>query len=257
MRIRGYAPATPCWAELATSDPAAATIFYSGLFGWQVTQDAAGRTIFTLGDLVVAGVAPVSDGRPPVWLTYISTEDLAATAEQVTLAGGAVLQPPSRVGEQGQQALFTDCEGAVFGAWQAGRFRGAQLANEANAVLWSDVATWDVAGVATFYGKVFGWAEKPGSIPTGFDYREWSVSNRVVAGLTPMSDMFPPDTPAHWRTTVEVDDCDAAASRCTELGGQVVVGPLDVKVGQYAQLIDPQGAPLGVIELVPELRLTP
>jgi predicted enzyme related to lactoylglutathione lyase len=257
VRIRGYAPATPCWAELTSSDPAASTEFYCGLFGWRTMTTEIGSTVFTLRELVCAGLAPaVVADQPSAWMTYISTEDIVATAEQVAMAGGSVLQPPTEVGGRGTVAMFADPEGAVFGVWQRGTFSGAQVANEAGAVCWSDVATRDTAGASSFYGKVFNWVDQDGSVPTGFDYREWSVNNRVVAGLTIMGPQFPAEAPAHWRTTVEVDDCAAVATRCAELGGQVVAGPLDVNVGSYAHLIDPLGGSLGVIELIPELRLT-
>jgi len=39
MRIRGFAPATPCWVELASADPARAADFYAGLFGWEPAGD--------------------------------------------------------------------------------------------------------------------------------------------------------------------------------------------------------------------------
>lgn len=258
MRIRGYAPATPCWSELASPDPAAAGAFYSGLFGWGVEVTEVGSHMFTMGGLAVAGMVQTAvPDQPSAWFTYMSTEDIAATTEAVTTAGGVVLRPPTDVSDRGQLALFADSEGAAFAVWQRGTFRGAQLASEPGAVCWSELATRDVAATSAFYGKVFGWTDQPGSVVTGHEYFEWSVNNRVVGGMIPMGEQFPPEVPSHWRTTVEVDDCAAVVDRCRELGGQVLVGPLDVLVGQYAQLLDPLGAALGVIDLIPELRLTP
>lgn len=257
MRIRGYAPATPCWTELASNDPAASAAFYSGLFGWHAAPTDVGSTVFTRDELAVTGMVPTTEDQPTFWLTYFSTEDIAATAGRVTDAGGTVLRPPTEVGTRGQLALFADPEGAVFGVWQRGTFRGAQLVSEPNTVCWSDVASRDMAGASAFYGKVFGWADQPGGLATTFEYWEWSVDNRVVAGMIPMGEQFPDEVPAHWRTTFEVEDCAATAARCAELGGQALMGPLDAVVGQYAQLMDPQGGLFGVIELIPELRLTP
>ena len=39
MRIRGFAPSTPCWVELTTADPARAAGFYADLFGWRIEGD--------------------------------------------------------------------------------------------------------------------------------------------------------------------------------------------------------------------------
>jgi uncharacterized protein len=255
VRVRGYAPATPCWAELASADPAAAVDFYRRLFGWDATTVHPDRIHFTLRGLAVAGLVPAR--KRSAWRAYVSSEDIGGTVEAVAAAGGRVISPPAEAGELGRAALVTDAEGAAFGLWQRDRFAGAQVVSERDTVCWSEVATRDPAGATAFYGKVFGWVDQPGQMPTSYQYREWRTGNRVVGGMIPMGDMFPPDVPPHWRITVEVDVCAVAAQRCADLGGQVFLGPVDLGIGQYAQLFDPQGAAFGVIEPLPELRLAP
>lgn len=256
MRVRGHTVATPCWTELSSVDPAAAAAFYSELFGWRAQATELGSTVFHSRDLVAAGVVG-SDGQQSAWVTYFATDDIEAALEAIQVAGGATLRPPAQVGERGRAALAADAEGAVFGLWQRGTFAGVQVVSEPNAVCWHEVNTRDPAGAATFYGKVFGWTDQKGQLPSLYDYWEWWVHSRVVAGMVPMDARYPAEVPAYWRTTIEVDDCAAIAARGVELGGQVMIGPLDVGVGQYAQLLDPQGASFGVIELLPELRLAP
>jgi len=60
-----YSPGTFCWADLATSDPAAAKDFYTGLFGWEVEDMPAGEgavySMFRIGD----ARSPRSTGSPP------------------------------------------------------------------------------------------------------------------------------------------------------------------------------------------------
>ena len=82
MRVRGYAPATPCWTVLSSADPGASADFYGGLFGWTTAAADDGTTTFLLRDLAVAGLA-AAPGRPSAWLTYVSTEDIEATAGRV------------------------------------------------------------------------------------------------------------------------------------------------------------------------------
>jgi uncharacterized protein len=256
VRVRGYASATPCWAELASTDPASAVDFYHQLFGWRATTVDAGTTIFTLRDLAVAGLTRAR--KRSAWRAYISTENMTATVAAVTAAGGEVLRPPADTDGRGQGALVADAEGAAFGLWQRGTFAGAQVISERDATCWSEVASRDPARATAFYGQVFGWVDRPGAMPTTYEYREWQVGNRVVGGLIPMTgDYFPAEIPPHWRVTVEVDRCDETASGCASLGGHVFLGPIDIGIGQFAQLFDPQGAPLGVIEPLPELRVTP
>ncbi len=71
MRIRGFAPSTPCWVELTTTDPARAAAFYAGLFGWETDGNR-----FLLDGRAVAGLARSRPDHPEGWLTYLATTDL-------------------------------------------------------------------------------------------------------------------------------------------------------------------------------------
>ncbi|GAA4243544.1 VOC family protein [Dactylosporangium darangshiense] len=253
MRVRGYAPATPCWSVLSSGDAAAATRFYCELFGWTAEPAEDGTTTFLLHGLAVAGLAPAPGGRA-AWLTYVSTEDVEATAALVTAAGGTVLQPPADLAGRGRAALFVDPASAVFGAWQRGRFAGAQVANESFAICWSETVTRDIAGAAEFYGKVFGWTEQQGTAVEEHEYHEWISTNRVVGGMSPMGEQYPPETPQHWRTIFAIDDCAGFVARAQELGGRVLAGPIDAGIGFAAQVMDPTGGMFLAIDMLPELR---
>ena len=61
-----------------------------------------------------------------------------------------------------------------------------------------------------------------------------------------------PDTPAHWGVTFAVDDADAIAERATELGGEVVVPPIDAPWVRMTVISDPQGATFIASKFVPE-----
>lgn len=256
MRVRGFAPATPCWAQLSTPDPGAVVGFYEGLFDWRAETTDVGLTIFRLGDLAVAGATTGAPDQHPVWMTYIATDDVDATTDTASTAGGSVVAPAAALGDLGRHALVADAEGAVFGVWHRGTFQGAQVVSEAGAVSWNELASRDPASARDFYQRTLGWTDHDPVFDTGYDYREWYADNRTVAGLTPMDGQYPDDIPPHWRTIVETHDCAGLVDRCGELGGVVQFGPLDVGVGQYAQLSDPSGGSFGVVELLPELRVT-
>jgi len=49
---------------------------------------------------------------------------------------------------------------------------------------------------------------------------------------------------------VAVEDTDATAARCEELGGRVPQAPFDTPRGRAAVLTDPQGAAFSLIALV-------
>lgn len=263
MRVRGYAPATPCWAVLRSGDVGRAADFYGGVFGW-TTATHDGATVFMLRDLAVAGLTEISATAGPAeqrpgWLTHISTDDIDATSHRVVDAGGTVLRPATDVGERGRSAVFADSLGAVFGVWQRGTtagaaFAGAQVVDEPGAVTWSEVVTRDTPATAAFYGNVFGWTKQVGTATAEHEYYEWLAANRVVGGISMMDGgHYPPGTPPHWRTILQVDDCARVVGRTAELGGSVLAGPLDAGIGQAAYIADPTGGTLLVVEPLPEL----
>jgi uncharacterized protein len=250
MRIRGYAPGAPCWADVASPDVATTAAFYRELFGWVLD----GR-VFRLRNEIVAGVVPLAAHHPPAWLPYIATDDAAAIAQAVVAAGGQVRVPPQPVGDLGHAAVFGDREGATFAAWQRGTRFGAHLSMEPGALCWFELATRDVAGASTFYRAVFGWdvvnaAANPGDDP----YYEWHQHGDTVGGMVPLDHRFPADIPAHWTTCFMVGDCANACDRVAELGGRVARKPMAVAGGWYARVADPTGAHFALIELADELR---
>jgi predicted enzyme related to lactoylglutathione lyase len=236
----------PCWAELRSADPPVAAEFYRELFGWAYEPDAGW---FRRGGLAVAGLVRPGDG-PRGWLTYLATDEVAGLTDLAVDAGGALLLAPVEIPGRGRAALLADPAGAVFGAWQRGRFAGAQVGSEPGTVCWSELVTPDVPGSTAFYSKVFGWTAQPGELAPGLEYQEWIVGEQIVGGMYEV----PVGVHAQWRSTIEVADLAAVRRRCLDLAGRVLLEPIDVAVGRYARLADPEGAGFGVVELVPELR---
>jgi uncharacterized protein len=131
----GYPAGTPCWVDVSTRDLDATKAFYTGLFGWEPSTDprpeAGGYTMFRLRGKEVAAASPVRQGEaPPVWSTYIATDEVDATAAKIREAGGSIVVEPFDVLDAGRMAFASDPTGGVFGVWQAGRHKGAQLVND-------------------------------------------------------------------------------------------------------------------------------
>ena len=190
-------------------------------------------------------------------------------------AGGRVLSEPFDVMDSGRMAVFTDPEGAVFAVWQAKQHKGSRIVNEHGSLNFNNLNTRDPEGAKAFYGAVFGWdtleldggfqmwtlpgygdhleLDNPGmrknmaevGAPEGFE--------DVVASLAPIPD-DQPDTPPHWGLTFAVDDADAIAKAATELGGTVVVPPIDAPWVRMTVITDPQGATFTASKYVPENR---
>jgi len=112
---------------------------------------------------------------------------------------------------------------------------------------WSELTTTDPDAAARFYGQLFGWVVKDMGAEMG-SYRVASVGDDQVAGIMSLPPDAPPMPPS-WGCYVTVDDLDATLARCTELGGQVLMPPMEVPtVGRMAVIRDPQGAALSVMQ---------
>ena len=243
----------PTWVDLGTSDLAAATAFYTGLFGWTANvspdEQYGGYTIYTLDGAPVAGAGPLfAEGQPVTWSSYFADPDADATAERVEAAGGRVLVPPFDVGDQGRMAAFLDPAGAAFSVWQAGAMPGAEVFDTPGALTWTELLTRDVDGAVAFYGAVFGW-EAQHSLMSYGPYTVWRLGDRPVAAMKPMlGPGWPTDLAPHWLSYFQVADCDAAVARAVGLGGSVSAPAADFEFGRFAGLRDPQGALFAVLQ---------
>jgi uncharacterized protein len=118
-RITGV-PGTLCWADLSTTDPAAASRFYSGLFGWKVMageKDPSGYLHIQNGEAFIGGIPPAQHhpaGVPPHWLSYFLVADVDASAARAKELGAKVLFGPMTMEDVGRWAVVQDPQGAAF-----------------------------------------------------------------------------------------------------------------------------------------------
>ncbi len=248
-----YAPGTPCWVDLATTDPAAAKDFYAALFGWTYDdQDTGGGGVYSIvakDGKVVGGLAQQSPdmkaaGAPPMWSTYVAVADADASASKVEDAGGNVMAPPFDVMEAGRMSVCADPSGAVFCLWQGKSVPGAMIVNEPGAFTWNELLSPDVEGKeAAFYQAVFGWEANTQEMGP-MRYTEFRLNGAPVAGgMKPPMDGIPPN----WGVYFQVTDTDQTVETATARGASVLNPPTDIPPGRFAVLMDPQGAPFNVI----------
>jgi hypothetical protein len=192
----------------------------------------------------------MQEGQPTVWATYVTVEDADAAAASVAGAGGSVLVEPMDVMDLGRMAFFSDPAGAAFGVWQPKGFAGADLVNTPNSLCWNEVLTRDAEAGKAFYPAVFGWvAGRPGFEGAPDTYVIWELDGSPVGGQMQMADeWFPPEVPSHWSVCFAVADCDATVATALELGAIVTTEPMDMAIGRFAGLIDPQGASFAVMQ---------
>jgi predicted enzyme related to lactoylglutathione lyase len=246
-----YAPGTPSWIDIGT-DVEAAKRFYTGLFGWDAqdagpVEETGGYGFFLKNGKMVAGYGPQQSPGPPFWSTYVSVSDADETAGKVKAYGGQVLMDPMDVMAAGRMAVFQDPTGAFFSVWQPGEHKGAQLVNEPGTLSWNELNTRDVDAAKRFYSAVFGWnceTMEMGPIT----YTEIKLDGSPTAGMTDMRNV-PDEVPPHWLVYFAVDDTDATVKKAQELGGSVLVPPMDIPPGRFAVVADDNGAHFAVIKM--------
>jgi predicted enzyme related to lactoylglutathione lyase len=253
-----YAPGTPSWVELSSPDTDASAAFYRDLIGWNTTEagppETGGYRMFQQSGQNVGGLmGHMQDGQPTAWATYVSVADADETAEKVKAAGGSVVVGPMDVMDIGRMAFFADPSGAVFGVWQPKSFAGADLVNEPGSFCWNEVLTSDAEANKSFYPAVFGWdATRPTFAGAPESYTVWQLAGKPVGGMMQMTEEnIPAEVPPHWSVCFAVADCDATVARARELGASVTVEPVDMPIGRFAGLIDPQGASFTVMQPAP------
>jgi hypothetical protein len=104
--------------------------------------------------------------------------------------------------------------------------------------VWHDLMTTDAKRAEDYYVKLFGWRIET-MTSTG------SPPRMIVDGPGPIGGIVEEKAiPAsHWMPYVSVANVDAAAKKCSSLGGSVCVPPTDIPhVGRFAVVGDPLGA---------------
>jgi predicted enzyme related to lactoylglutathione lyase len=250
---------TPNWVDLMSPDIDASKAFYTAVFGWDADDqlDDDGNRIYVMFSIDGKNVAGLGgqppgmpEGMPPVWNTYVATDDVAATAEKVTAAGGSVMMPPMQVMDAGEMAIFTDPGGAAFSVWKAGQHIGSQVCNENNTYSWNELMTRDLDNALPFYSAVFGWTyESQDMGPMGTYHVIAGGASGGLGGLMAMPPDVPDMVPNHWGVYFTVASVDATVASITSAGGQVVNGPMDIPgVGRMATVHDPAGGNFNVMQ---------
>ena len=245
-----------CWIDLNAHDLAAATEWYGKIFGWthQVMETPGGGppyAFFMHGQNVVGGIGEMSpemkaQGIPPMWNSYVASEDCTATEARVKELGGTVTVPTIEIPGHGKLAFFLDPEGASFAAWQnVGDGPGVQVTDPVS-LSWNELMTRDTSKAADFYGKLYGWDFA--AMPMGdVEYVMIKNGGADAGGMMPMQGPMFDGIPAHWMVYFAVEDCDAAAATIAEAGGEIRVPPTQIPVGKFACAADPQGAGFSII----------
>lgn len=255
VQMSSYPHGTFSWVELSTTDTEAAKSFYGALLGWETEDSPVPGGVYTMckkGDAYVAAIQSLqeemaSQGHPPFWMSYVSVDSVDKTAAQVEELGGKILAPPFDVMDVGRMAVIQDPGKAALALWEAKSHPGAGIVGEPGALCWNELSTNDVDTAEEFYTSLFGWTSEKQDMGN-FVYTVFSNPQRQVAGMAPITSEMGPMPPS-WGVSFAVEDVDASAARIKELGGNVVMGPMDFPDGRFAVASDPQRAFFSVVKL--------
>jgi uncharacterized protein len=113
--------------------------------------------------------------------------------------------------------------------------------------IWRDLVTENPDAVKPFYAGLFGWTYEE-TTALGAPYTLVKSDGQVIGGISKTRRPRPDQPVSQWLSFMSVADVDRAVAQTRSAGGSVVVGPLDLpNVGRGAVVLDPDGAPLGLL----------
>lgn len=254
--LDSYAHGQFSWVDLAAHDMNAIGPFYQQLLGWEaVPQDTQGGppyTIWTHGGKSTAGLGQMAPemmqaGIPPHWNSYINVDDVTKVVDGAVALGAEVVVPPFQIMNAGKMGIIKDPTGAMLSFWQKLDHGGAEYVNDPGGFCWNELMTTDPDKAKVFFSELFGWEFEKDETPQGA-YWTFKNGDRLNGGMMQIGPQMQ-GVPPHWVVYFSVDDMDAASSKLTQLGGQVLMPPFEVSVGTIAICRDPQGATFNLIKM--------
>ena len=247
-----------CWHDLAATDCDITTEFYSKLLGWtsEVIEMGEGKTYTMLknaeeevGGLYRMDEQTASAGIPSYWTSYVLVEDIAGATQKAKELGATIIMEPFDVGGHGMMSVITDPTGASFALWKNLKDPGT-VKSGPGTFCWTELCTPDIDKAGEFYKGLFGWSQEQMPFPD-MRYDVFKIGEEPVAGMMTLPEEAKANgAPPHWLIYVAVNDCDQTVEKAKELGGTVVMGPIDFEgVGRGAVIMDKTGGAFGVIKL--------
>jgi uncharacterized protein len=248
------------WEDLKSTKIDESRDFFTNLFGWSTDPvDMGGGSSYEMlknGHAAQAfgGLNTIegSSRQPSHWLSYLSTPDVDSLTFKASDLGGTILLEPTDIPGIGRFSILTDPQGATFAAYtdtNAAWEPAAPTVQPHGGIAWHELMTSDVDAALAFYSALFNWSSRTVDMGTG-PYTLLKAGDHEVAGL-----MKKPDdqVPTAWTVYFEVDDIQKSLDKVGELGGNVLMGPMEVStVGELGWAIDPSGAVFAMIQSAPQ-----
>ena len=246
------------WHDLMTTDPGAASAFYSRVVGWK-TQPSEQNPSYTLwmtprgpvGGLVELPADERNAGTPPYWRSYVATPDVRATVQAAQGLGARVVKDATDIPGVGTYAVLEDPQGAMFAIFSPAPHAAEGIPSRPaiGEFSWHELSTTDPEAALRFYTELFGWG-KGSANDMGGDLGIYHIFTHGGTEIGGIYKSMEPSVPPHWLPYVRVPDAARAANAVKAAGGRVINGPMEVPGGDWiVQLLDPLGAAFAVHEV--------
>jgi predicted enzyme related to lactoylglutathione lyase len=240
------------WADLVTHDVAAAQRFYGSLFRWSF-RNYGGYVIAANDERPLCGIfqrpKPQDQSQAkPRWIGYLSVPNLKRAERSVTDAGGRVLAAPQKFPDRGEQAIFADPEGALFGVIKSRTGDPEDFLAEPGEWIWMQLLSRDSRKAAEFYRGIAGYDILESTGAGGLSDYVLSKGGYARATVRTIPERLKQVQPA-WLPFVRVKVLTESVAAAERLGGSVLLPPnAAVFDGKVAVIADPTGAAIGLIE---------
>ena len=242
------------WYDQMSNDLSGSERFYQKVIGWTLAPNTMNDQRYTLlmaGPAGIGGLMPIpehAEGVPPAWMGYVAVDDVAAYADRVKAAGGAIHRGPAEIPNVGVFAIAGDPDGAGFLLFKP--FRNADAPADTpqapGHVGWRELNAANGEKAFAFYSGLFGWT-KTTAMPMGPSnvYQLFQTRNGQEGAVFTKD----AETPhPFWRFYFNVEAIDAAIERVKSAGGKVTNGPHEVPGDRWiAHALDPQGAAFALV----------
>ncbi|SHF67107.1 VOC family protein [Streptoalloteichus hindustanus] len=221
--------------DLLTDDPADAARFWSDLLGWVVLSPVGPEVACWVGERQVATCRRPDEGEQPGWHVVFGS------------GGGPRRQRRSLAGPVGVVADY-DSGRVQHGPWAPAPRTGEPCWVELRVARGGP----DAHASDGFWAGALGWEVQAGGADGSLEpYAVYRLGERAVTGRMVPEPQQRELLDSGWMCYFSVADAGAAAHRCAELGGQVVVAPVTAPIGRVCVVADPDGAVCTLLERPP------
>lgn len=240
------------WFEHVCDDTRRARAFYETLCGWTTQPMPAGAQSYDIISNAGTGIGGYRQAEPGAhahWASYLSVPDVDQAFSAACAAGAKPVTQPMDFGPVGRGAVVTDPTGARLSLWCGARDDPADSPKTpVGGWCWNELHSTDAKAAVAFYTRVFAMSQDAMDMgPAGIYTILKDAAGQMRGGV--MQQEAAVQAPSSWLPYIEVADCDATTRQAMQLGAlQTVAAPMTVEgIGRFSILIDPLGAPIGLI----------